>query len=438
MNKCSTEGNKSLNNLKHTLKIMRITLFLLFLSILCSQAATGYSQGVELSLDSRSASIKEICKEIERKSDFRFVFTGNAKRLFKKKVDIGLDSRNIEEILDAMLADTDFSYSIIENQVVIYHDHTKVTAKNAKEMIPELTVQQQKKTITGTVVDANGEPIIGANIIESGTTNGTITDANGKFSLKVEDKATIRVSYIGYIDQNINTSEKVSFDITLLEDVELLDEIVVVGYGTMKKSDLTGAIKSISMENLPPSVNTNIVQSLRGLVAGLNVSGGNRAGEVPSMTIRGQNTLSASSTPLIVLDGIIFNGNFSDINPTDVERIDILKDASSSAIYGSRSANGVVHVTTKKGKTEKPKVNFEVSYGIQDYTNNPVKWMNAEQYAHRLVDYNYFQKLYTWYKKSPKSPTDLGGKPVHPGYSDDVVMSVLKSEDERKKLEGWK
>ncbi len=296
--------------------------------------------------------------------------------------------------------------------------------------------QNQKVNITGKVVDVKGEPLLGVSILEEGTSNGTVTDSEGAYSVIVSSVSSIlRFSYMGFEEQTVTVGNRHVIHIELKEAVSELEELVVVGYGTMKKSDLTGAIKSISMDELPSASVANISQSLRGFAAGLNVSGGNRAGGVPSMSIRGQNTLSASSAPLIVLDGIIFNGNIADINPSDVERIDILKDASSSAIYGSRSANGVVHITTKKGKTEKPRINFDASYGLQDYTNNPVKWMNAEQYAHRLVDYSYFQKLYTWYKKQPSGPTDLGGKPVHPGYGDEVVMPFLKSEDERK---NWK
>ncbi len=295
---------------------------------------------------------------------------------------------------------------------------------------------QDRYKVTGTVKDSHGEPLIGVSILEVGTMNGAITDVDGSYVITVlSSDAVLRYSCIGCEDQEQTVSGRGRIDVVMVESLRSLDEVVVVGYGTMKKSDLTGAIKSISMEDVPAVSVSNLAQSLRGFAAGLNVTGGNRAGSVPAMSIRGQNTLSASNAPLIVLDGIIFNGSMADINPLDVERIDILKDASSAAIYGSRSANGVIHITTKKGRTDKPRITFDASYGVQDYTNNPVKWMNAEQYARRLVDYNYYQKLYTWYKKKPKSPADLGGKPVHPGYSDEILLSFLKSEDERK---NWK
>lgn len=296
-----------------------------------------------------------------------------------------------------------------------------------------LTAQSQSHTVEGNVVDTNGEPLIGVSILELGTSSGTVTDMDGGFKLNVKSQnAILRFTYIGFKEQEIIVDNRSSIHVILEDETSVLDEVVVVGYGTMRRSDLTGAIKSISMDDIPSTSVTNLTQSLRGFAAGLNVAGGSGAGSLPGMTIRGQNTLSASSAPLVVLDGIIFNGSIADINPADVDRIDILKDASSAAIYGSRSANGVVHITTKKGKSSKPSVNFDTSFGVQDYTNNPVKWMNAEQYAHRLVDYSYMQSLYTWYKKMPTGPSDKGGKPTHPGYSDEIVMGFLKSEDERK------
>lgn len=295
-----------------------------------------------------------------------------------------------------------------------------------------LSAQSQVHSIEGKVVDVKGEPLIGVSILEVGTLNGTVTDIDGYYKLTfTSSDATLKFTYIGFEDFEIKVENRSNLDVILKDATSVLDEVVVVGYGTMRRSDLTGAIKSISMDDMPLTSVTNLTQSLRGFAAGLNVAGGSGAGSLPSMSIRGQNTLSASTAPLVVLDGIIFNGSIADINPADVERIDVLKDASSAAIYGSRSANGVIHITTKKGRDSKPVVSFDTSFGLQDYTNNPVKWMNAEQYANRLVDYNYFQKLYTWYKKKPTSPSDRGGKPAHPGYGEDIVLGFLKSEDEK-------
>ena len=163
----------------------------------------------------------------------------------------------------------------------------------------------------------------------------------------------------------------------------------------MKKSDLTGSVARVSLDEKATMPNVNLSQALSGASPGLNVTQTGLAGGDASLSIRGQTSLSAGDSPLIVLDGIIYNGAISDINPNDVEYIDVLKDASSAAVYGSRSANGVVIITTKKGKSDKPKISFNGYYGVQDMTNNPMKVMNAEQYALRLTDYYYQQNLYS-------------------------------------------
>lgn len=287
--------------------------------------------------------------------------------------------------------------------------------------------------VTGGVVDKTGLPLSGATVMEKGTSNGTIADFDGNFSLQVSDgNAVLLISYIGYVTQEVAVKGQKNINVVLEEDAEKLDEVVVVGYGTQKRKDLTGAVTSVNIDDMPPSANTNVVQAMRGQTAGLNVDGGSMAGSEPSFSIRGKTSLSASNSPLIVLDGIIYNGTMSSINVADIEKVDILKGASAAAVYGSRSANGVVLVTTKKGKRgEGPKVNFSTYGGLQDYTNNPVKYMNGEQYAKRLVDYNYFQSLYNWYGNNPTGPNDQGARPVHPGYSEQSVLTVLKSDDER-------
>jgi TonB-dependent SusC/RagA subfamily outer membrane receptor len=183
------------------------------------------------------------------------------------------------------------------------------------------------------------------------------------------------------------------------------------------------------MEEKASLANMNISQALSGATAGVNVQGTGLAGSDPSLSIRGQTSLSASDAPLIVLDGIIYNGSISNINVSDVESIDILKDASAAAVYGSRSANGVMLITTKKGKTEKPLISFNMYYGYQDMTNNPMRVMNAEEYAVRLTDYYYQQDLYTWYKTKPTSAT---GKPVRPDINDrNIVAARLRTQEER-------
>lgn len=264
----------------------------------------------------------------------------------------------------------------------------------SSDMNSSLVAQQRKKNVGGTITDTHGEAVIGANIIEKGTTNGTVTDSDGNFSLSVGDDAILQISYIGYLTQEVNTAGQTTFMITLLEDTRALDELVVVGYGTMKKSDLTGAVSRVSLDDKTSLPNMNLSQALSGTMAGVNLSSRGMAGGASDISIRGQTTLSATRTPLIVLDGIIFNGSLNDINVSDIEHIDVLKDASAAAVYGSRSANGVIIITTKKGSSEKPKITFNAYYGVQFQTNHPVKYMDGNQYAVRMLDYYYQQGLY--------------------------------------------
>jgi TonB-dependent SusC/RagA subfamily outer membrane receptor len=181
--------------------------------------------------------------------------------------------------------------------------------------------------------------------------------------------------------QEIEIGTQNSINVKMTADVIGLEEVIAVGYGTMRKSDLTGSVTRVSVEDKALMPNTNLLQSLSGAAGGVNIVQTGFAGGEPTFSIRGKTSLSASDNPLIVLDGIIYNGSISNININDVESIDILKDASAAAVYGSRSANGVMLITTKKGKTEKPTVTFNMYYGYQDITNNPMKVMNAEQYG---------------------------------------------------------
>jgi len=287
-----------------------------------------------------------------------------------------------------------------------------------------------QQTVTGTVTGTDGGPLPGVTVIIKGTNQGTVTDVDGNFSIpNVSSETVLLFSFVGMTAQEVTVGNQSNIKITLAQDVIGLEEVIAVGYGTMRKSDLTGSVARVSMEEKSMQSDLNILQSLSGASAGINVQQSGAAGSEPDFSIRGQTSLSASDKPLIVLDGIIYNGAIADINVSDVESIDILKDASAAAVYGSRSANGVVLITTKSGTTEKPRINFSMYYGFQDMTNTPMKVMNAEQYAVRLTDYYYQQDLYTWYKTGPTSDT---GKPVRPDVTDkDVVASTLRTQEER-------
>lgn len=286
-----------------------------------------------------------------------------------------------------------------------------------------------QRGVTGTVTDESDSPIPGVSIVIKGTTIGTISDINGRFALDVPDNANQLIfSFIGMKTQEV-TITGAALNVKMSSDVIGLEEVIAIGYGTMRKSDLTGSVTRVSMEDRAPQANMNVLQALQGAAAGVNVQAAGLAGSEPDLSIRGQTSLSASGRPLIVLDGIIFNGSINDININDVESIDILKDASAAAVFGSRSANGVMLITTKKGKSERPTISFNAYYGFQDMTNNPMKVMDAEQYAIRLVDYFYQISLYQWYRTRP---TSSAGKPVRPDVTDrNVVAARLRTQEER-------
>lgn len=249
-------------------------------------------------------------------------------------------------------------------------------------------VSAQSITVNGIVKDNSGEGIIGANVLQKGTTNGTVTDLDGNFSLTIPDRNTVLViSFLGYVTQEITVGNQTILNVILKEDTQNLDEVIVIGYGTAKKSDLTGAVTRADMSALEKSPNVNVLQGLKGVVPGLNIGIATKAGDSPTVSIRGRNSISGSTEPLVVLDGVIYRGNISDINPSDIESIDVLKDASSTAIYGSQAANGVLMITTKTAKNySKPIFEYNGTFTLQGLINNDMKRLDREGFATQIAD----------------------------------------------------
>ena len=224
-----------------------------------------------------------------------------------------------------------------------------------------------QKTVTGTVVDNFGEPIIGANVVVKGAQEGTMTDANGKFSLKnVSDNAILKVSFMGYATQEVSVAGKSQISVTLEEDNQMLDEVVMVGYGVQRKSDVTGAVLRVDEKKLMSRPVSNALEALQGKAAGVDITTNERPGEIGTIRIRGYRSISAGNEPLYVVDGVpLQNGGIESINPADIKSIDILKDASSTAIYGSRGANGVIIVTTNRGEQGATRINYKGSFTFE-------------------------------------------------------------------------
>ena len=323
---------------------------------------TAYAQKV--TFNGEQVSLKQAFEKIESVSKYKIAY--NASQLdVKRTVVLNQKNKDILQVLEELLKGTGYTYKINENYIVIS--------------------PQQKSTIKkveGIVKDTSGEPVIGATVMEKGTNNGTITDFDGKFTLQVTEGASLEISYIGFKTQQLIASSGQILPITLKEDTEVLDEVVVVGYGIQKKSDLTGSVSNVKSEKLLERPATTVEQALAGKVAGVNIStNSGRPGGRTNIQIRGYSSINASSTPLYVVDGIIWQGGGLDaINPNDIESIDVLKDASSTAIYGTRGSNGVIIITTKKGKKgERPRISYDANFTVNTLARK-IDLLNSEEF----------------------------------------------------------
>lgn len=331
---------------------MRISTFLLMVCVFCSYAGNAHSQNAKVSIHMNNVKLDKILNEIENQTDYLFIYNNQVD--INKITSVKVKNEAVAQVLDRILSGTGINYELEGTHIIL-----------TTEAIKDLHAQQQAKTVTGTVTDVNGEPIIGANIRIKGTTTGTITDIDGNFSIEAEPQSVIEVSYIGYLTQETVINNQKSIRFLLKEDTKTLDEVVVIGYGVQKKADLTGSVANINTEKLNTQSNANIGQALQGKIAGVDiVSQGGAPGSGTRIMVRGIGTLNNAS-PLYIVDGMYMN-SIDHINPNDIASIDVLKDASSAAIYGSRAANGVIIVTTKEGSnTEgKPIIDLSVNLGI--------------------------------------------------------------------------
>ncbi|RGN31814.1 SusC/RagA family TonB-linked outer membrane protein [Bacteroides oleiciplenus] len=391
-------------------------IYYLFLVIAFFFASTevAHSQVKNLSLHLKNVTLEEALGQIRQKGEYSLWYRNEEVNL-KKKVSLDIQNGNITQILDSLFEGENLRYIIEDNHIVIFK--ADGTSKSA---------QQTTKRITGVIKDNHGEPIIGCNIMEKGTSNGTITSVDGDFSLNVAEKAVLQVSYIGYLTQEIPVQDKQNITVILQEDAQILDEVVVVGYGLAKKSDLTGSISQVKAESMQNYTPSSVSDLLRNSIPGMSVGYSVSAKGSSDMMIRGDNTLTAGSSPLIIVDGVIYNGDISDINPNDIEKLDIMKDASSAAVYGSRATNGVVAITTKKGNSQKPVINFSGSVGISTAANR-VKPYDKEGFIKWRSDM--FKSVYSaTVPQTPWSPFD-DPRTIDPQYLDQWMAYHSTTQD---------
>lgn len=344
---------------KKMLLTMRNSLFIIVLSAFQALAGGTYAQTTRLTLDLKNSTVKEVLQKIEQQSEFYFLYNSELIDV-QRKVDVSVENEKIDNVLARL-------FNSEKVNVVVRDRHIVLTPAG------EIASQQQEK-VTGKVTDSTGASLPGVSVAIKGTATGTVTDINGVFTLtNVSPKSILICSFVGMKSQEFIVGTKTEFKIILEDETVGVDEVIVIGYGTASRKDYSGSVSSVKMENsaIALAPNMNALESLKGSVAGLSIGATNSAGGQPAMDIRGQNSLSGSNDPLIVLDGVIYLGNLGDINPSDIATYDILKDAVSSAAYGSRSANGVIAITTKKGATGKPVISFNTSTGIQTWQNRP-------------------------------------------------------------------
>lgn len=395
--------------------VMRAFIFLWCTNVFCLGADKAFAQVNVVIEKNQSATVYQVFKIIKEQTDFNFVYP---RKVFKDIPDVELKKGTItiSKLLGQCLSSNNLDFELTEDNTILIREKAVIVRKE---------VQQQ--TIKGKITDASGQPVPGVNIVEKGTTNGVQSDFDGNFSLNVKsDNATLVVTYIGFKTKEVLLNGQTNVSIKIEEDSAKLDEVVVVGYGSVKKKDLTGSVVSIGSDKLEGRSNSNVLQSLAGQATGVQITQSQGApGLAPTIKVRGASSINAGTTPLYVIDGIplednttnstdtgissasnlSFNRNpLNSINPNDIESIDILKDASSAAIYGSRGANGVVIITTKQGKAGKTKINATFETGFS-HVNRKTDLMNASEF----IAYNTAARNNSWGTIVAANPSAIRG-----------------------------
>lgn len=359
-------------------KIMKLTCLLLLLSVSLAFASQSYAQKAIISLNITNKAVVDVLDEIEAQTDFQF-FYNNKIIDVNRKVSVDAKDSNVFAILKQIFENTDVVYKVVDNDIILALSETS-------------DIFQEKRKITGVVTDQKtGETIIGANVLVKGSsTNGTVTDMEGRFSLEVSDDNILVVSYIGYKTKEIVVKSNSVFEIKIEEDSESLDEVVVVGYGTQKKVNLTGSVSALNTKDIEKLKVTQTSQLLAGMVSGINVTqgSGQPGADQSYVRIRGLGTFSsAGNTPLVLVDGL--SSSLENVNANDIESISVLKDAASASIYGTRAANGVILIKTKSGKEGKARITYQGNFGFSRPAETPKivdSWVYAEMYNEALIN----------------------------------------------------
>src|SRR5215207_2265075 len=349
------------------LKISRLMkLTCAFMLLFCLHVSAGGHTQDRITLNLESTDLKKVLAEIQKKTNYRFLY--NQALIDKKKVDVHVRDAEVPSVLNTIFEGTGIGYQILDNKLIVL----KASVDGQKIEVREIRV-------TGKVTGQEGQPLAGVSVTVKGTSIGTATDAGGNYSLTAPDGSTTLVfSSIGYETREVAISGQSTIDVSLIAARNALDEVVVIGYGTASKRDLTGSIAKISGKEVADKPNSNPISSLQGKVAGLSVVNSGTPGQAPDIRIRG--TVSIGQVhPLYVVDGI-FQDNIDYLNPNDIESIEVLKDPSSLAIFGVRGATGVIAITTKKARAGQVLVNFNSSFGVKKLVDKIDVLTNREDF----------------------------------------------------------
>ncbi|MCD8164701.1 MAG: SusC/RagA family TonB-linked outer membrane protein [Bacteroides sp.] len=354
-----------------------LIIFLMLLSI-AGVSANSYSQNLKLALKLKNKTLKELFSEIEKQSEFIFLYTDEVN--VNEAVNISVEDATIHEVMEKVLDQKQSGYKVVERQVILFKKDSEAGSESAKAATRP---QQSETSVKGHIKSTTGEPLIGVSVVEKGTSKGTITDFDGNYSIEVAHNAILIFSYIGFESQEVPVNGKTQLNVVMKEDVAALDEVIVVAYGTQKKSSVTGSISVVNAEKLKTATSPNVNTMLQGKVPGvqvLNTSG--KPGEAATIRIRGKGSLSSEVNPLWVIDGVI-SGVGAQLNPNEIETISVLKDAAATALYGSRATNGVILVTTKSGRMGENKIDVSAKFSISQQNLGKFKLMNSRE----LYDY---------------------------------------------------
>lgn len=386
--------------LSKALLVMKLTTFLLIVFAL-NVSATGFGQE-KLSFRFKKTEIAGILSSIEKSTHYRFLYNDQLRNI-RQRVSLDVQDASIRQTLDQLLAKTGLIYLLMDNNLIV---------------IKEQAIRQEKP-ITGKITDDNGAPLSGVSVKIRGTDKGTTTNDQGVFTLPAEDNDVLVFSYVGYEPQEVKVGTKTEINIALVSVAKSLENIVIIGYGQVKKRDLTGAVVSVKSDEIKKVPSGNVLESLQGKLPGADItrSSGSASSGI-NIVIRGNRSLIASNNPLVIVDGIQYN-SFQDINPNDIQSLEVLKDASSTAIYGSRGANGVILITTKRGSTGKPKISLNSYYGVSSVSEYP-RYMNTQEYR-------------AWRREANRKITLAGINP-NGSWSSDANDGLLFSAEELKNI----